>query len=128
MIFFIKFTIISKYYNSKYSFQGQFCMAFLHSFQLLFYDCDYPKWSLIFILPNAIFFYFLFSEFYNKAYTPAVTAKGKKDDDQDKSAAKLTNGKASNGAIQNGKVSNGYARNGSSVSNGKVQNGKAKVA
>ena len=49
-------------------FQGQFCLAFLHSFQLLFHDCGYPRWSLFFTLPNAIFFYYLFSDFYYKAY------------------------------------------------------------
>jgi len=48
--------------------QGQFCLAFLHSFQLLFHDCGYPRWSLFFTLPNAIFFYYLFSDFYYKAY------------------------------------------------------------
>ncbi|KAJ9590199.1 hypothetical protein L9F63_016688 [Diploptera punctata] len=48
---------------------GQFCLAFLHSFQLLFHDCEYPRWSLFLILPNAIFFYYLFSDFYNKAYS-----------------------------------------------------------
>lgn len=47
---------------------GQFCIAFVHSFQLLFYDCNYPRWTLYFILPNAIFFYYLFSDFYRKAY------------------------------------------------------------
>lgn len=47
---------------------SQFCIAFLHSFQLLFYDCTYPRWTLYFILPNAIFFYYLFSDFYRKAY------------------------------------------------------------
>lgn len=49
--------------------QGQFCLAFLHSCQLLIYDCDYPKWSLVFILPNVMFFYFLFADFYSHAYT-----------------------------------------------------------
>jgi elongation of very long chain fatty acids protein 7 len=48
--------------------QAQFCIAFVHSFQLLIYDCDYPRFSLFFILPNAIFFYYLFNDFYNKAY------------------------------------------------------------
>lgn len=46
----------------------QFCVAFLHSFQLLLYDCQYPKWTLYFILPNAIFFYYLFNNFYEQAY------------------------------------------------------------
>ncbi|XP_076686850.1 stuck in traffic [Andrena cerasifolii] len=50
---------------------GQFCLAFLHSCQLLFYDCVYPRWSLILILPNAMFFYFLFDDFYSQAYKRA---------------------------------------------------------
>ncbi|KAI4481587.1 hypothetical protein M0802_013919 [Mischocyttarus mexicanus] len=47
---------------------GQFCLVFLHNFQLLFYDCGYPRFSLIFTLPNVIFFYFLFSDFYKMSY------------------------------------------------------------
>ncbi|XP_063989125.1 very long chain fatty acid elongase 7 isoform X1 [Diachasmimorpha longicaudata] len=54
---------------------GQFCLAFLHSLQLLVYDCDYPRWSLILILPNVAFFYFLFSDFYKKAYVPDKSKK-----------------------------------------------------
>ncbi|KAJ8888243.1 hypothetical protein PR048_007730 [Dryococelus australis] len=46
----------------------QFCIAFLHSAQLLFYDCGFPRWSVIFTLPNAIFFYYLFRAFYWKEY------------------------------------------------------------
>lgn len=76
-------------------------MAFLHSCQLLVYDCDYPKWSLVFILPNAIFFYFLFSDFYNSAYTP------KKENDgamiQNSAKANDVAEKVSNGEIPNGK-------------------------
>lgn len=48
--------------------QLQFCVAFLHSSQLLFYDCGYPRWSVVFTLPNSIFFYYLFYDFYYKAY------------------------------------------------------------
>lgn len=39
-------------------------MAFLHSAQLLYTDCGYPRWSVCFTLPNAIFFYMLFNDFY----------------------------------------------------------------
>ncbi|XP_016845633.1 elongation of very long chain fatty acids protein AAEL008004 isoform X2 [Nasonia vitripennis] len=107
---------------------GQFCLAFMHSFQLLIYDCEYPKWSLVFILPNAIFFYFLFSEFYNKAYTPEQqaaydAAKKKKNDDAAAAAATLTNGKA-NGVPQNGRIvqnGNGSVANGKSSVNGKTK-------
>lgn len=43
-------------------------MAFLHSAQLLYSDCGYPRWSVCFTLPNAIFFYMLFNNFYRKSY------------------------------------------------------------
>lgn len=56
-------------------FQTQFCLAFIHSIQLLFYDCGYPRWSLCFTGPNAIFFYYLFADFYNKAYTKGKSEK-----------------------------------------------------
>ncbi|KAF7988106.1 hypothetical protein HCN44_007600 [Aphidius gifuensis] len=46
----------------------QFCLVSIHSFQLLIYDCEYPRWSLILILPNVMFFYFLFSDFYKRSY------------------------------------------------------------
>ncbi|XP_063379392.1 very long chain fatty acid elongase AAEL008004-like [Cydia fagiglandana] len=53
----------------------QFCLTFLHSSQLLFYDCGYPRWTVIFTLPNSIFFYYLFYDFYYKAYKkPKVDA------------------------------------------------------
>lgn len=50
----------------------------MHSLQLLIYDCEYPRWSLLLILPNVTFFYFLFFDFYKKAYVPQDK---KKDDD-----------------------------------------------
>ncbi|XP_026472037.1 elongation of very long chain fatty acids protein AAEL008004-like [Ctenocephalides felis] len=56
----------------------QFCMAFLHSAQLLFYDCGFPRWSVFFTLPNAIFFYILFNDFYQKSYKSSP-AKSKGD-------------------------------------------------
>lgn len=46
----------------------QFCAAFLHSAQLLYTDCGYPRWSVCFTLPNAIFFYMLFNDFYQRSY------------------------------------------------------------
>lgn len=46
----------------------QFCLTFVHSMQLLFADCDYPKWSVCIVMPNAVFFYYLFMDFYRKAY------------------------------------------------------------
>lgn len=46
----------------------QFCMVFIHQTQLLYTDCNYPRWSVCFTLPNAVFFYFLFNDFYKKSY------------------------------------------------------------
>lgn len=67
----------------------QFGMAFLHSAQLLYTDCGYPRWSVCFTLPNAIFFYMLFNDFYKKSYK------------------KSPNKKAASGIVQNGKA-NGH--------------------
>lgn len=47
---------------------AQFCVAFLHNAQLLWQDCGFPRWSVCFTLPNAIFFYYLFNDFYQRAY------------------------------------------------------------
>lgn len=55
--------------------QVQFCLAFLHSMQLFFYDCGFPKWITICTMPNAMFFYFLFTDFYKKAYKPPIKCK-----------------------------------------------------
>ena len=52
-----------------FTLQIQFGMAFTHSAQLLWTDCGYPRWSVCFTLPNAIFFYMLFNDFYKKSYT-----------------------------------------------------------
>ncbi|XP_076163372.1 stuck in traffic isoform X2 [Ptiloglossa arizonensis] len=76
---------------------GQFCLAFLHSCQLLIYDCDYPKWSLILILPNAIFFYFLFADFYTHAYNPGEKKRSKEEEDRNGSTTKEANGDFQNG-------------------------------
>lgn len=48
--------------------QIQFLLVFLHNAQLLWVPCDYPTFSLYFTLPNAIFFIYLFNDFYVKAY------------------------------------------------------------
>lgn len=51
-------------------------MAFLHSSQLLYTECGYPRWTVCFTMPNAIFFYFLFNNFYQKSYTPPDNRSG----------------------------------------------------
>lgn len=92
-------------------FQAQFCIAFLHSMQLLFYDCGYPRWSMFFTLPNAIFFYYLFSDFYNKAYIGSDNKKIAENgsvkqitnNDNEKPKEEKVNG------IQNSQKMNGYS-------------------
>ncbi|XP_015185206.1 PREDICTED: elongation of very long chain fatty acids protein 7-like [Polistes dominula] len=103
---------------------GQFCLAFLHNCQLLIYDCGYPRWSVFFTLPNIIFFYFLFSDFYKMAYgdghekkisvTTATTTT---------TTTTLTNGKIESNDTKkfNGNV-NDYEDTLNVSSNGKIKN------
>ncbi|RZC38882.1 elongation of very long chain fatty acids protein -like, partial [Asbolus verrucosus] len=58
----------------------QFCIAFIHNSQVLFYDCGFPKWVVLFTLPNAIFFYYLFDNFYNHAYKTEKRKEIQKDE------------------------------------------------
>jgi elongation of very long chain fatty acids protein 7 len=60
-------------------------MAFVHNTQLLFYDCGYPRWTAFLTMPNAIFFYYLFNDFYKHSYK-AQQAK------LERNAAAKTNG------------------------------------
>ncbi|XP_072940462.1 very long chain fatty acid elongase 7-like [Epargyreus clarus] len=97
----------------------QFCIAFLHSSQLLFYDCGYPRWSVVFTLPNSIFFYYLFYDFYYKAYGKPEDRKAAKE------SAKIENHKMNGNGVGNG-ISNGVTD--TSNLNGKangIQNGHA---
>lgn len=94
-----------------FNLQLQFCITFIHSSQLLFYDCGYPRWSVVFTLPNSIFFYYLFYDFYYNAYgTPEERKKAKaladrnghikdnsKHETEDKHEMIHTNGKVGNG-------------------------------
>ena len=82
---------------SRWIEQGQFCLAFLHSCQLLIYDCDYPKWSLILILPNAMFFYFLFADFYSSAYKHDEKRTKSTGARESRPAKRMTNGNTENG-------------------------------
>jgi len=63
-----------KYITSLQMFQ--FIACFLHFAQLLWTDCGFPRWVIFFVLPNAIFLYFLFNDFYQKSYK---AGQGKKE-------------------------------------------------
>ncbi|SPP80763.1 elongation of very long chain fatty acids protein AAEL008004 [Drosophila guanche] len=76
----------------------QFCCAFIHQTQLLYTDCGYPRWSVCFTLPNAVFFYFLFNDFYQKSYKKkqaAAKAKALSAENNNESCAKDLNKVAS---------------------------------
>lgn len=49
-------------------FQIQFILIFMHSFQLLFRECDYPRGFMWWIGFHAVLFWFLFYDFYKNAY------------------------------------------------------------
>ncbi|XP_034485958.1 elongation of very long chain fatty acids protein AAEL008004 isoform X2 [Drosophila innubila] len=69
----------------------QFVLVMVHSFQLFFKnDCNYPIGFAYFIGAHAVMFYFLFSNFYKRAYV--------RRDGKDKSAV-MANGHA-NGALK----------------------------
>jgi hypothetical protein len=48
--------------------QVQLALSFIHSSQLFFIDCDYPKAPACLIAVYAAVFFFLFANYYQKAY------------------------------------------------------------
>ncbi|UYV79457.1 ELOVL7 [Cordylochernes scorpioides] len=52
----------------------QFVMIFIHSFQLLFRQCDYPRSFMYWIGMHAVLFLFLFMDFYKTAYLRSKAA------------------------------------------------------
>lgn len=73
----------------------QFIAIFIHQFQLLFRECDYPKGFMVWIGLHGIMFLFLFSDFYKAKYT-----KNRKGVDHKTANGKIQNG--SSHAVQNG--------------------------
>ena len=57
----------------------QFVMIGVHSFQLLFRECNFPKIFVLWIGSHGVLFWFLFSDFYKKTYSQKQRIK--KDDD-----------------------------------------------
>lgn len=49
--------------------QVQFSLIFVHAMQLFVFECDFPKWIALLVIPNAIFFCYMFGDFYKKAYS-----------------------------------------------------------
>ncbi|KAL3269886.1 hypothetical protein HHI36_008943, partial [Cryptolaemus montrouzieri] len=46
----------------------QFCIIFVHNGQVLFRDCDYPKFIAFLLSAQALFFLYLFGSFYHRSY------------------------------------------------------------
>ncbi|CAH0562041.1 unnamed protein product [Brassicogethes aeneus] len=55
----------------------QFVALGIHTAQLAFIECDYPRSSLIFVGLQAVMFYFLFGNYYKNAYKKKDTDKTK---------------------------------------------------
>lgn len=53
---------------------AQFFLVFIHSAQLLFVDCGYPRFLGALLLLHSTIFFGLFSHFYYQAYTPKKPA------------------------------------------------------
>lgn len=65
----------------------QFVAIFAHQFQLLFRECNYPKYFMVWIGFHGAMFLFLFSDFYKVKYTSV----------KDKAKAAIANGAYGNG-------------------------------
>nr|CAD7207234.1 unnamed protein product [Timema douglasi] len=46
----------------------QFVIVFLHSSQLLLFECNYPKGIVALLGVNALYFLYLFGTFYRRTY------------------------------------------------------------
>lgn len=93
----------------------QFIMIFVHSFQLLFRQCDYPRGFMWWIGFHAVLFWFLFYDFFYNSYSQRVARQAKK-----LAAANGTNGVSSNGKSVDKVHSNGTVK--------LEENGQAKIA
>ncbi|CAH1275571.1 unnamed protein product [Diabrotica balteata] len=88
----------------------QFCIVFWHNFQVLFRQCDYPKFLNVLLASQAAYFLYLFGCFYVNSY---IKNKRPKTD-------KGQNGELANGVIKNG-LNNGHMGNVCSRESGKAK-------
>lgn len=99
-------------------------MIFVHSFQLLFIDCHYPRGFMWWIGFHAVMFWFLFWEFFRDSY---IRPLSKRMNAAVANAKFTTNGQSANGkaAVNGNDTKNGHAhkeQNGSGI-NGVSQDG-----
>ncbi|PRD26658.1 UNVERIFIED_CONTAM: Elongation of very long chain fatty acids protein [Trichonephila clavipes] len=101
----------------------QFIAIFVHSFQLLFRECNYPRGFMWWIGFHAILFWFLFADFYKNTYGRKRAKASLNGSANYINGDSKSNGYKSNGHC-NGSVTNGVSKpNGV---NGVVTNGSAK--
>lgn len=86
----------------------QFVAIFVHQFQLLFTDCNYPKGFMVWIALHGVMFLFLFSDFYKVKYNNQKPVKN-----PGICMAVLEDYKPKNGHVKNGHVS----QNGNGIHN-----------
>ena len=121
--------------------QVQFVAIFVHSFQLLFRDCDYPRGFVYWIGSHAVLFWFLFWDFFKKTY---LISSSTRDSEVAQHRSKfpvcfgqtdtligLINSKSNgetNGIVKNGRSSgmNGSATNGPTTRLNTTSNGLGK--
>nr|XP_022907487.1 elongation of very long chain fatty acids protein AAEL008004-like [Onthophagus taurus] len=108
----------------------QFCIVFLHSAQVLFRQCDYPKTIAFLLAFQAVFFFYLFAQFFVKAYMSKEKVKTTANGVHHKEVQ--VNGVETNGIELNGLLKTKLKTN-STILNGKtngtvnyIANGKIK--
>lgn len=78
----------------------QFILVMIHSFQLLFIDCNYPRAFVWWIGGHAVMFLFLFADFYRSTYSKRVAARAKRAQE----ALRNGHAAATNGLYKNAEV------------------------
>ncbi|CAG9864844.1 unnamed protein product [Phyllotreta striolata] len=61
---------------------AQFVAIIVHTFQLFFRECDFPRFFTWYILLHGVMFLFLFKQFYEQAYNKNKKPEGVKTDDR----------------------------------------------
>ncbi|KAG5673959.1 hypothetical protein PVAND_003955 [Polypedilum vanderplanki] len=94
----------------------QFVAVMIHAFQLLFHNpCNYPTAFIWWIGAHAIMFYFLFRNFYKKAYKKKIEGKLKKETENNNDCTENFNGSSNDGAqiyytpTETGKMEESYS-------------------
>lgn len=88
----------------------QFIAVMVHSFQLLFIDCNYPRAFMWFIGMHSVLFFFLFREFYKQTYQKKRKISVAK--------ARIQKVPETNGILSNGHITDAANLNG--CSNGRA--------